>query len=270
MKVKVEVAERVWQVDMAHPLELAIPLNFEGSQARAFGLPRAQSSAFAAGDFIGDRRRGGSANCETLQITPHGNGTHTECVGHITEERIYLSEFAVPPLIPATVLTVSCCDLGESGEAYGGDWAPDDSVITGAALEAAWGQLDCADEFRRALVLRIGSASQRFESLADHSGTNPPFLTTEAVRWLRSVGCDHLLVELPSVDRESDGGALPNHHRFFGVEPGRPADEEARRRSITEMIAVDSNIDDGPYILALQFPRLQTDAAPSRPILYAL
>ncbi len=51
-----------------------------------------------AGEFLGDTRSGGSCNAEVLTLTPHCNGTHTECIGHITDERITLAEVAAASL----------------------------------------------------------------------------------------------------------------------------------------------------------------------------
>ena len=75
---------------------------------------------------------------------------------------------------------------------------------------------------------------------------------------------------MPSIDREDDGGTVPNHHRFFGLEPGGEPDEASRRRTITEMIDVPDGVDDGRWALSLRFGRLITDAVPSRPVLYRI
>ena len=75
----------------------------------------------------------------------------------------------------------------------------------------------------------------------------------------------HLLVDLPSVDRESDNGRLAFHHAFWEV-PKNPNFE----RTITEMIFVDDSILDGDYILTFQIAPFENDASPSRPILYEI
>ncbi len=36
----------------------------------------------------------------------------------------------------------------------------------------------------------------------EYSGTLPPYLTLDAAQWLASAGVQHLVVDLPSVDRE--------------------------------------------------------------------
>ena len=60
----------------------------------------------------------------------------------------------------------------------------------------------------------------------------------------------------------------------------RPEDRSAHRavppspprtdRTVTEMIYVPDRIADGRYVLNLQLPAFQSDAAPSRPIIYPL
>ncbi|MDQ7051231.1 MAG: hypothetical protein Q9M92_17585 [Enterobacterales bacterium] len=41
-------------------------------------------------------------------------------------------------------------------------------------------------------------------------------------------------------------------------------------KTISEMVYVDNAIDDGLYLCDLQVPAIETDAVPSRPILYPL
>jgi hypothetical protein len=42
------------------------------------------------GDFIGKGLlQGSSTNFNNIYFNPHGHGTHTECVGHITEKLQY-------------------------------------------------------------------------------------------------------------------------------------------------------------------------------------
>ena len=265
-RVWMEVRGRFYEVVVAEAVELAIAMEFGRGGAleegpRAFGLPWQRAEAFEVEGFVGDRRRGGSANCETLTITPHGNGTHTEGVGHILRERVAVADYVVEPLVPAALLTVELVRLGESGEEYGGTGEEGDLVISGAALAAAAARGGGQEGFWEALVVRIAPHEEFGGPAMDHTGTNPPYFTDQAMGWVRGQGVEHLLVEVPSVDREADGGALTAHHRYFG---------EARGRTITEMIFVPGEVEDGEYALSLRFPRLLTDAAPSRPILYPL
>jgi kynurenine formamidase len=44
--------------------------------------------------------------------------------------------------------------------------------------------------------------------------TNPPYLAQEAALFLRESGIQHLLIDLPSVDKEKDEGKLLAHKAF--------------------------------------------------------
>ena len=271
MEVRFRLGGVCWRVDVARPRELGIALDFYGAQPEAYGMPKARAEAVRGGSFVGDRREGGSVNCERIELIAHGNGTHTEGVGHLTKERIYVGDLAGELFVPATLLTVESVRLGGSKEHYQGEFQPEDDVITAEGLEGAWVAAGGRIEFARALVIRLERKKGVFEGPKEkHSGRNRPYFTSPAMEWIRRSGCDHLLVELPSVDREEDGGRLPNHHRFFGLEPDGEAGEESRRRTITEMIEVGADLRDGYYALSLRFPRFMQDAAPSRPVLYGL
>jgi arylformamidase len=260
MRARFEVGGRGWAVDLGSGRSLAIPLDFGGAQPEAFGLPRARAQVVEAGGFVGDVRRGGGANCETVTLNPHGNGTHTECVGHILAERVSVAASLCPGPWLATVATVAV-------SARGGDQVIERGEVARALAGAEAGVLE-------ALVLRVRGAEAGVG--ARYSGQNPAYVCAEAMRAIRAAGVRHLLLELPSVDREEDGGALEAHHVFWSVPEGR-ADFEgvdaaeaaaARGRTITELIHVPAEVEDGPWWLELQIAPFVLDAAPSRPILY--
>jgi hypothetical protein len=85
------------------------------------------------------------------------------------------------------------------------------------------------------------------------------------------MGIKHLLIDLPSVDREEDGGRLAAHKAFWNVLDTTNLNPEARVDcTITEMIYVNDAILDGSYVLNLQIASFENDASPSKPLLYAL
>jgi arylformamidase len=85
------------------------------------------------------------------------------------------------------------------------------------------------------------------------------------MEYIASTGVKHLLLDLPSVDRESDEGKLIAHRIFWNY----PSNMNLER-TITEMIFVDNNIPDGTYLLELQVASFNNDASPSRPVIYTL
>ncbi len=275
MKAEVVVNGRTVKVDLSIGFDISIGVDPHSErQVRAFSLPPARSVAFEVGDdagvrYVCDTRRGGSVNCEVLTLCPHGNGTHTECVGHLTQERIAVPAALLEPLLPATLLTVELDTFGRSGESYPGPHAPEERVVSRAALARALGALGRLPAgFGRALVLRTAPNPPE-KRWFDYSGTWPPYLSAEATAWIAELGVEHLVVDLPSLDREHDGGGLTNHRLFWGLAPGEGrAPPWSRGKTVTELAYVDDAIPDGLYLVNLQLPALFLDAAPSRPLLF--
>lgn len=269
MHLTLTIADRGYVVDLDEVVDISIALDFDGAQPHAFGLPRAVANAVDAGSFVGDTRRGGSCNCETITLNPHGSGTHTECAGHVTRERVSVADAAREPLIPCTLISI---EPASATTGAGADAAvASDRVVTREAIERALVALgDRPPELVRALVIRT-LPNDPAKRAAEYTGTNPTYLTLAAMHLLRELGVEHLVVDLPSVDREDDGGHLLAHRIFFGVDEARAlVDADGARRTITEMAYAPDHLADGSYVLNLQLPAFLLDAAPSRPMLMPL
>lgn len=256
------------EVDLGRPVSLAIEIDFAGTEPRHFGAPRASAHPFAAPGFAGSVAAGASCNCSTITLTPHCNGTHTECAGHLTVQP--LDAFRVVPagLLPARVLSVAPQASHDTDETSDPSPRADDRLITRRLLAAEWGTRFAPP---RALVLRTlpNSTDKRHR---DYTGQSAPYLSREAAQWLVERGIEHLVVDLPSVDRIEDEGRLTAHRVFFGLPPGARELPLAQRAhcTITELAYVPDSTADGEYLLELQVPALGGDAVPSRPLLYAL
>lgn len=269
MNARIALGEREVRVDISRPVSLAVELDFAGPQPRHFGAPRAAAHPFEAPGFSGAVARGASCNCEVISLIPHCNGTHTECVGHLTRERLDASAVAPLGLTPALLVSVDPQPAGGSSE--GSDPAPRaaDLVITRRALERAWPER--APFAPRALIVRTrpNHAGKRSH---DYSAETPPYLTREAALLLVERGIAHLVVDLPSVDRAQDEGRLTAHRIFFGLPRASTALADATRpaATITELAFVPDELGDGACLLELQVPALRGDAVPSRPLVYPL
>ena len=55
--------------------------------------------------------------------------------------------------------------------------------------------------------------SKQFINFLDNP---PPFFTNDAMAMICDMGINHLIVDIPSVDRMSDKGILGNHKIFWG------------------------------------------------------
>jgi arylformamidase len=267
MKLKIEVNRKLYEVDILHPLDLSIPIRFDEAQVNAFGAPPAATAPLKVGEFVGDTRTGGSCNCETITFTPHCNGTHTEGVGHITDQRIPLHSLVSAALIPATLITVRPTRASATDDHYFPDKQPDDLLITADDIERAV-QFHPKD-FSKGLVIRtLPNDSSKLSRRYGKEQT--PFFSMEAMQRIVDLHVDHLICDLPSVDRANDGGHLMAHRTYWGVRAGEKAVYETRARTITELAFVPSFIPDGIYLLNLVPLGLVADAVPSRPILYSV
>src|ERR1700685_3525749 len=103
MLISFEVGSRKYTTDLSRGVSLAIPLRFNGPQPNFFGVAPAQAKPTQSGDFVGDISKGGSCNVQSYSFTPHCNGTHTECIGHMVSEKVSVAERLPPVPIPATL-----------------------------------------------------------------------------------------------------------------------------------------------------------------------
>lgn len=244
-------------VDFRGAVSLALPLDFSQPHPRHFGAPAATSEAFRTGGFEGEVARGASCNCRRVTLVPHCNGTHTESASHLTLEQQPLHEFLPAAPLPALLLTVRAVDAPSSGEDSLPAPRAGDRLVTRASVLEAWAAHQGARPL--ALLLRTGT---------DWNDGSPPFLSRQLAGELVERGIEHLVTDLPSVDRLADEGRLTAHRIFFGLPAGSTKLAEAARATctITELAGFAPHLRDGPCAVQIQVPAWSGDAVPSRPL----
>jgi arylformamidase len=264
--VDVHIGPRVFRIDSSKYFDLSIPVAFDGAGRSAFGLPPAGVQTVENAWFVGDTRSGGSCNVKEYRFIPHCHGTHTECVGHVVDQDVSVTAFLKDAWIPATLISVKPEKGMDCPESYIPGKADDDALITRRALVEKLRMLDDED-FHQALVIRTlpsSPAERRRQYLA------APYFSNEAMAEIVRQGVEHLLVDVPSVDRMEDEGKLSNHRLFWELPPDAHDLNRCKApfRMITELIFVADDIRDGYYLLNLQIAPFRGDAAPSRPLLF--
>lgn len=233
------------QVNLSAPLDISIALREGRENMNAFYLPPMERNPFRMGSFIGDVNQGGACNVFSITFNPHGNGTHTECVGHISSESYSIHQCLKQFFFFAELISI--VPEKKSG----------DRMITKELLKNALG-----DKRADALVIRTIPNSPE-KQVMQYSGTNPAYLTEEAATWIREQKFLHLLIDVPSVDKEDDGGKLLAHRSFWNY-----PDAARREATITELIYVPESVPDGSFLLNLQIASFVNDASPSKPLLF--
>jgi len=244
MKVSVTHEGKQFEADLDLAIDLSIPVSTE-SKLSAYHANPVKMEPFVMGDWIGSVAQGASVNYRNISFNPHGNGTHTECVGHIDEVIHSVNQHFKQFHCMAQLISI------EPKQTASGD-----KVIFSEQLPFLKGT--------DAVIIRTLPNEESKRNL-NYSGSNPPYLDVEAIKKLVSNGCKHLILDLPSVDREEDGGKLLGHKAFWNY-PESPRMD----CTITELAFIPDSVADGLYLLNLQVAPFENDAAPSRPVLFAL
>lgn len=231
-------------MDWKNAIDISIPYRTTPEATSAWYVGPIKIDPVRMDGFVGSVAEGGSVNFRDITLNPHGNGTHTECVGHISNEVYSVNQHLKTWFFKALLISI---EPEQSGE---------DQVITLDQIISAVGK-----HRPEALIIRT-LPNEESKLHRNYSNSNPAYLNVKATEWIRERGIEHLLLDLPSVDRENDGGALAAHRAFWNY-----PDEPRFSATITELIFVPSEVADGEYILNLQVAPIENDASPSRPVL---
>jgi len=257
MKAQIEDSKNSFMVDLSIPIDISIPLTNSNKNPIVWYLDLPKIEPVRTKNWIGSVKNGNSTNFNTIEFNPHAHGTHTECLGHITQEFYSINKqlknfFFLAKLISVTperqnqdqIITKDCLDL---------------SVIS-----------DFEKLQIKALIIRTLPNSEEKKS-KNYSHSNPPYLSEEVALFFAEKGIKHLLIDLPSVDKEKDDGRLLAHKAFWNVKNIKQVNSDAFfDATITEMVYIPSSVADGLYLLNLQIASFENDASPSKPVLYRI
>ncbi|WP_233896929.1 cyclase family protein [Tenacibaculum piscium] len=243
-----------YKIDLANPLDISIAIDVSKENVNAWYIDDPEITPVVAENWVGSVEKGAVVNFNTINFNPHSHITHTECVGHITKKVHSVNEHLKKFFFLAEVISIYPKKL-ENG----------DFVITKEQLEKV-----LKDKKIEAIIIRtlpnISDKKQR-----RYSNTNPPYLLEEGAVYLKEKNIKHLLIDLPSVDKEKDEGKLLAHNAFWNTGNKKNNESEIRfEATITEFIYVDNSIEDGAYFLNLMIAPFENDATPSKPVLYKI
>lgn len=241
----IQYNSRKLQIDLSKPLDISIPIRASKLNVNAWYVDAPEIEPVKDGDWVAKVKDGACVNFNNIKFNPHAHGTHTECVGHITDEIHSVNQNLKQFFVLAEVITV----------------APEnylkDKVISKKQLQFALG-----NKKREAVILRtIPNTKEKLTR--QYSNTNWPYLLEDAVEFLVKKGVKHLLIDTPSIDKEKDECQLLGHNAFWNTKGKLRMDA-----TITELIYVPNAVEDGEYFLNLQIAPFENDATPSKPILY--
>jgi arylformamidase len=247
MVIEIEHNNKKYKTDLTRPIDISLPLKNGSNNPNCYYANDVEFTTIKSGDFVGSVKEGGSVNYMEVRITPHGNGTHTEGYGHLSSD----SKATVNTLLKefhfvTEVLTIT------------------PKKINGDYIVRLEDYLKVRKHKTEVVVIRT-LPNDVSKKIRKYSGTNPPYLDHKITALLNETGVKHLLIDLPSLDREEDEGKLLAHRAFWGM-----PDSLRKDCTVTELIFVEPEIEDGLYLLNLQVINMEIDASPSRPLLFKL
>jgi kynurenine formamidase len=254
-----------YTIDLSKPIDISLPLTPDEKNPVAWYQNQPDITPVKISDSVVGKVSEGNfpVNFNNIIFNPHAHGTHTECFGHLTRDFYSVNKALKTFFFLAKVISVNPAKIGE------------DLVITKEEIAT---QIDLIDKTisekdkttTKALVIRTLPNTEE-KKHTKYSNTNPPYVSEEAAQYLRKLEIDHLLVDLPSVDREYDEGKLLAHKAFWNIKDSNNVNSDARfHATITEFVFVPNEIKDGLYLLNLQIASFENDASPSKPVLYNL
>lgn len=244
MHTTIQLDKEQVTINLSNPIDLSIAVQ-NNAGVGAWYIDQPQIKHVEVDGYVGNVNLGGSTNFNNVHFNPHSHGTHTECIGHITPEFHSVNKALEKTFFKAQLFSINPDIKGE------------DQVIT-------------TDHFKNiaagveAIIIRTLPNGEE-KKKTNYSNTNPPYILEEVMLRFRESGIKHILIDLPSVDKEKDDGALLAHKAFWNFNGKQRLDA-----TITELIYVPDTAKDGLYIMDLQVAPLENDAAPSRPILYQI
>lgn len=255
MKATIEHESGNLIIDLSSPYDISIHTSNSSDDASAWYVDPAIIEPVKSDGFVGSVKDGGSVNFRNISFNPHGNTTHTESVGHISEEVINLQDCLKKYTFKAQLITISPIEIEQDQS----EWIrKGDKVMPLSLFEHR------IAERVDALIIRTAPNSDAKKKM-QWSSTNWPYLLPETTNYFAKNNIHHLLIDLPSVDRELDGGKLLAHRAFWQY-----PDQTRLNATITEMIFAPDHLTDGLYILNLQPASFVNDASPCKPVIYKI
>ena len=103
--MKVRIDEEI-EIDLNSPLDISIPIQPKGNNLTAFYVEQPRFEPVMENGFIGSVEKGGNVNFKNVFFNPHGHGTHTECLGHITKAFYSVNDCLKKCFFQAQLMTV--------------------------------------------------------------------------------------------------------------------------------------------------------------------
>ena len=209
------------------------------------------------GEKIVNVNNNAGCNVPLVKFNVHCSGTHTETASHVFSDADSIGNLLDLNFLPAVLISLN--PESNLDDKYHSTITLDDRIISKEMLKES---LASETEFIDCIIIRTLPNSEDKKS-KNYNNSSHPFLSNDAVYFLKDKGVKHIIIDTPSIDKSDDGGQLKNHKLFFLND-----DKTINKNTVTELAYIPDTCIDGRYFVCIGFPNFQLDAAPSNPVIY--
>ena len=202
-----------YKIDTKESFDISITYKFNGAQPNNYDVNPGQLSPLKSGETTYSVRAGAGCNVPEISMNIHCTGTHTEYVGHLLDNPGDIGMVLKDIIIPAVLISIGPNSIVGTKESYHYSVREHELVVSRESIQK---EVEKWSEHQpQALIIRtIPNAEDK--KYYQYSINPPAFFTNDALRYICDSGIQHLVVDLPSIDRMSDNGILGNHRIFWG------------------------------------------------------
>ena len=259
MKIEISLNNNKYEIDVSKSYDISIPLDFENKQINFYDDKALSVDYLKFSNKEYNLEKKAACNVPIINLNIHCSGTHTETANHILKNGLKINQIKIPHFIPCQLITVK--PVENTNESYHVDCDSSDKKITKSDIKNL---IDLDTAFNQGLIIRT-LPNSKLKLSYDYNKNNHPFLTNDAIIFIKKMGFKHLIIDTPSIDKFDDKGKLGNHHIYFKNKNGLP-----NLNTLTEFAYIPNRVVNGKYFLSLNFPNFYLDTAPSRPILFPI
>lgn len=265
MLLNIEHNGNKFTIDSQQSIDISIPYNFNGEQPNFYDVDKGSLTPLKANEQLWSVAEGASCNVPEISMNIHCTGTHTESVGHLLENPGDIGSILTDPFMSAILITIDPISFSECPDRYHCVVNENEKVISVDRFFRVYKKYFVAEPDVLIIRTKPNNSIKRFNQF---SKVTPPYFTNDVMSMICDTSVNHLIVDIPSVDRMSDDGILGNHRIFWGdgLNPKGEVNPNSKK-TITELAYIPNSVEDGLYFVNIQIPHFVCDAAPSRPLL---
>ena len=187
-----------YKIDTKISFDISIPYNFNGAQPNFYDVNPGQLKPFKSGGIIYSVAAGSGCNVPEISMNIHCSGTHTEFVGHLLANTGDVGILLKDILIPAVLITVDPNLFASVKESYHCDVNNNEFVVSRESVQNEVKKWEAHQA--RTLIIRT-TPNTEDKKYYRYTQNIPPFFTNDALRYIIDSDIEHLVVDLPSIDR---------------------------------------------------------------------